>query len=89
MPHHPPASSTPDSSSTIQVLSTITQGQTNQIFELTCRKLGAELAVAEDEARLRRELMVKESDARVVAATASAAAATTAATAAAIAAAQP
>lgn len=43
--------------------------QNNQIFELTHRNLEAELVVLEEEARLCRELMVKESDAYIVAAT--------------------
>ena len=84
------SSSTPDSSATIQVPGTqlqptMTQEQTNLIFDLTRRKLEAELAAAEldvrvrrvaaeEEAKLRRELMVKESEARVAAAIAAAAA---------------
>lgn len=83
MPCHPPAPSTPNLSSFIQVLSIITPKQINQIFGLTRWKLEAELAATEDEARLRQELIVKESDARVVAATTSAVAATATATAAA------
>ncbi len=53
--------------------------QTDLIFELTRRKLEAEMAAAEVEARLKRELMVKESEARVAASVAAASAATTAA----------
>ncbi len=55
----------------------MTPEQTDLIFELTCRKLEAEMAAAEVEARLRRELMVKGSEARVVASVAAALAATT------------
>lgn len=55
----------------------MTQEQTNLIFDLTRRKLEAELAeaevdarlrqaAAEEEAKLRRELMVKESEARLL-----------------------
>ena len=57
----------------------MTPEQTDLIFELTRRKLEAEMAAAEVEARLRRELMVKESEARVAASVAAASAATTAA----------
>ncbi len=67
---------TPESTATIQVLSTMTLKQTDLIFELTRRKLEAEMAAAEVEARLRRELMVKESEARVAASVAGASAAT-------------
>ena len=59
----------------------MTQEQNELLFELTCRKLEAELAAAEVEARLKRELMVKESEARIavaVAAASAAAASTTA-----------
>ena len=56
----------------------MTQEQTNLIFELTRRKLEAEMATAEVEARFRRELMVKESEARVAASVAAASATTTA-----------
>ncbi len=55
------------------------QEQTNLIFDLICQKLEADLAAAEldarvrrmaieEEAKLRRELMVKELEARVAAA---------------------
>ncbi len=71
--------STPELTATIQVPSTMTSEQTNLIFELTYRKLEAEMAAAEIEARLRRELMVKESEARVAASVTAASAATTAA----------
>ena len=71
--------STSESTATIQVPSTMTPEQTDLIFELTRRKLEAEMAAAEVEARLRRELMVKESEARVAASVAAASAATTAA----------
>ncbi len=54
----------------------MTPEQINLIFELTRRKLEAEMAAAEVEARLRRELMVKESEARVAASVAAATAAT-------------
>lgn len=50
----------------------MTQEQTGLIFELTRRKLEAELAAAEEESKLRWELMVKESEARVAAAVAAA-----------------
>ncbi len=54
----------------------MTQEQNKQIFELICRKLEAELATVEEDARqrrvavkeeskLRQELMVKELEARV------------------------
>ena len=48
----------------------MTQGQNEPLFELICRKLEAELAATEVEAKLRRELMVKESEACIVAAVA-------------------
>ncbi len=67
------------STATIQVSSTMTAEQTDLIFELTRRKLEAEMAAAEVEARLRRELIVKKSEARVAASVAAASAATTAA----------
>ncbi len=54
---------TPESTATIQVPSTMTPEQIDLIFELTRRKLEAGMAAAEVEARLRRELMVKESEA--------------------------
>ncbi len=57
----------------------MTLEQIDLIFELTRRKLEAEMAAAEVEARLKRELMVKESEARVAASMAAASAATTAA----------
>ena len=77
----PIASSTPDLSATLQVPSNMTQEQNEQIFELTRRKLEAEFATAEknarqkrvdveEESKLRREPMVKESEAPVTAATA-------------------
>ncbi len=59
--------STPKSTATIQVPSTMTPEQTDLIFKLICRKLKAEIAAAEVEARLKRKLMVKESEARVAA----------------------
>ncbi len=71
--------STPESTATIQVPSTMTPEQTNLIFELTRRKLEAEMVAAEVEAKLRQKLMVKESEARVAASVAAASAATTAA----------
>ena len=71
--------STTELTATIQVPSKMTPEQTDLIFELTRRKLEAEMAAAEVEARLRRELMVKESEARVAASVAAASAATTAA----------
>ncbi len=71
--------STPESTTTIQVPSTMTPEQTDFIFKLTHCKLEAEMAAAEVEARLRRELMVKESEARVSASVAAASASTTAA----------
>ncbi len=57
----------------------MTQEQNELLFELTRRKLEAELAAVEVEARLRRELMLKETEARIAAAVtaASAAAAST------------
>ncbi len=70
---------TPESTLTIHVPSTMIPEQTDLIFGLTRRKLEAEMAAAEVEARLRRELMVKESEARVAASVAAASAATTAA----------
>ena len=67
---------TPDSTATIQVLATqvppMTQEQNELFFELTRRKLKAELAAVEVEARLRRELMLKETEARIAAAVAAA-----------------
>ncbi len=45
----------------------MTPEQTDLIFELTRRKLKAEMAAAEVEDRLRRELMENESEARVTA----------------------
>ncbi len=71
--------STPELTVMIQVPSTMTPEQTDLIFELTRRKLEAEIAAAEVEARLRRELMVKEPEARVAASVAAASAANTAA----------
>ncbi len=87
-PALPTNSSTPNSSATIQVPETqlqptMTQEQTNLIFDLTRQKLEADLAAAEldarvrrvaveEEAKLRRELMVKESEARIAAAVAAA-----------------
>ncbi len=56
----------------------MTSEQTDLIFGLTRRKLEAEMAAAEVEARLRRELMVKESEVRVAASVAAASAATSA-----------
>ena len=53
----------PESTGTIQVPSTMTPEQTDLIFELTRRKLEAEMAAAKVQARLRRELRVKESEA--------------------------
>ena len=49
--HQPIAFSTPDLSTTLQVPSTMTQEQNEQIFELTCRKLKEELATAEEDAK--------------------------------------
>ncbi len=69
---------TPESTATIQVPWTMTPEQTDLIFELTHRKLEAEMAAAKVGARLKRELMVKESEARVAALGAIASAATTA-----------
>ncbi len=63
---------TPESTATIQVPSTMTPEQTDLIFELIRRKFEAEMAAAKVEARLRRELMVKESEARVAASVAAA-----------------
>lgn len=68
----------------------MTLEQNEQIFELARQKLEAEMAIAEEDARLRRvateeesklrrELMVKESEAHVAAAAAAAAAPTGAA----------
>ncbi len=54
----------------------MTSEQTNFIFELIRRKLETEMAAAEVKARLRRELMVKETEARVAASMAAASAAT-------------
>ncbi len=71
--------STPELTATIQVPSAMTPEQNDLIFELTSLKLDAEMAAAEVEARLRRELMVKESEARVAVSVAAASAATTAA----------
>ncbi len=79
--HQPIASSTPDLSATQQVPSNMTQVQKEQIFELTRRKLEAEFATAEknarqkrmaveEESKLRQEPMVKESEASVTAAAA-------------------
>ncbi len=52
-----------ESTATIQVPSTMTPEQTDLIFEHTRRKLEAEMVAAEVEARLRRKLIVKESEA--------------------------
>ncbi len=71
--------SNPESTGTIQVPLTMTPEQTNLIFRLTRCKLEAEMAAAKVEARLRRELMVKEFEARVAASVAASSAATTAA----------
>ncbi len=69
-------SSTPNSTATIQVPATqvppMTQEQNKLLFELIRRKLKAELAAAQVEARFKRKLMVKESKARVAAAVAAA-----------------
>ncbi len=46
----------------------MTQEQNQLIFELPRRKLEAELAAAEEESKLQRELIVKKSKACVVAA---------------------
>lgn len=58
--HPPPASSTP----ICQVPSKMTQEQEEQIFELTRRKLGAELDTAEKNARFRRVAAEEESKLR-------------------------
>ena len=71
--------STPESTATIKVPSTMTSKQTDLIFVLTRRKLEAEMAAAEVEVRLRRELIVKESEVQVRASVAAASSATTAA----------
>ncbi len=71
--------STLQSTATIQVPSTMTPEKTGLIFKLTRSKLETEMAAAEVEARLRRELIVKASKARVAASVATASAATTAA----------
>ncbi len=52
----------------------MTPEQTDLIFEFTLRKLEAKMAAAEVKARLRRKLMVKESEAQVAASVAAAAA---------------
>ena len=52
----------------------MTQEQNDLFFELTRPELDAELVATEVKARLRRELMVKESEARVGAAVAAASA---------------
>ena len=57
----------------------MTPEQTDLIFELSRRKLEAEMVAAEVKSGLRRELMVKESEARVAASMAATSAATTAA----------
>ncbi len=71
-------SSIPDSTVTIQgpatQVSPTTQEQNKLLFELTRRKLKAELAAEEVKARLKQELMVKESEARVAAVVAAASA---------------
>lgn len=72
------ASSTPDSSATLQVPSSMTQEQNEQILELMRRKLEREMAAVDAEAELKRELMKKESDARIAASAASASAASAA-----------
>ncbi len=59
--------SNPELTVTIQVPTTMTPEQTDLIFELTRRKLEEEIVAAEVEARLRREMMVKESEPRVAA----------------------
>ncbi len=71
--------STPESTATIQVPSTMTPEQNDLIFELTSRKLEVEMTAAEVEDGLRRELMIKESEAQVTASVAAASASTTAA----------
>ncbi len=45
----------------------MTQGQNQLIFELTRRKLEAELAAAEEEFKLQRKLIVKKSEACIAA----------------------
>ena len=78
-------SSTHDSTATIQVpatqVSPMTHEQNEPFFELTRRKLKAELAATEMEARLKQELMVEKSEARVAAAVAAASASAAAASA--------
>ena len=68
----------PDSTATIQgpatQVSPTTQEQNELLFELTRRKLKAELAAEEVKARLKQELMVKESEACVAAVVAAASA---------------
>ncbi len=71
--------SNPESTATIQVPSIMTPEKTDLIFELTSRKFEAEMAAAKVETRLRRELMVKESEARVAGSVAAASAVITAA----------
>ncbi len=66
--------SIPESTATIQLPLTMTIEQTDFIFELTRRKLEVEMAAAEVEARLRREMMVKEPEARIAASVAAASA---------------
>ncbi len=70
--------STPESKETIRVPSTMASEQTDLIFELTRRKLEAEMAAVKVKARLRRELMVKQSEARVAASVAATSASTNA-----------
>ena len=66
---------TPDLTATMQVPSSMTPDQNEQIFELMRQKLAAEVAATEGKARLERELIKKESDARIAASTAAATAA--------------
>ncbi len=58
----------------------MTPEQTDLIFKLTYRKLEAEMAAAEVKARIRQELIVKESETWVAASVTAASAATTVAT---------
>ncbi len=71
--------SNPELTATIRASLSMTTKQIDLIFELTHRKFEAEMSAAEVEARLKRELIVKRSKARVAASVAAASSSTTAA----------
>ena len=75
----PTSSSTPESSATLQVPSSMTQEQNEQIFEIRRQQAEDERAAAGRKFDLELELMRRESDARIAASAAAVTAAATAA----------